>query len=91
MFRDPRHCLYAHITMSSGARREIKVNSKRRFLTLQFASSRKDMFGCIETHVQAMVVDRQPRMMFQMVRVVCSPEKTDTFMSDDTEELKGAA
>lgn len=75
--------------MSSGARREIKVKSKRRFLTLQPASVWEGMFGCIESHVQAMVVDRQPRTMFEMVRVDCSLETT--FISGESEQFKGTA
>lgn len=91
MFWDPRHCLHAHITMSSGAKRESMVKRKRRFLTPQFSSLWKDMFGCIETHVQAMVVERQLHTMFHMSRVECSPETTETLMSDVKLEVKGAA
>lgn len=41
--------------------------------------------------MQAMVVERQLQTMFQMVRFDCSPETTETLMSDAIVTFKGAA
>ena len=69
----PRHCLNAHIIITSGARRASTIKNIRLFRTIQLVSSRNGTFGCTDTHVTANVVARQLQRMSQTVRPASAP------------------
>jgi len=68
IFTAPRHCLNAHMIITSGASRARHMRKIRRFRSVQLLSSRNGTFGCTVTHVTVNVVARQLQSMSQTER-----------------------